>query len=363
MLQNAETCDDVILSQIICFPPFYIFFVTDTQTVKDVFAPRRHLPERKSQKRLQGTKALKNGSQKSPQEADFGLDNTAECPSAQLMQLDRICLRRGRSYLRGRNYTGTECEMSDTETCAVGSMLGTNAQSSPEKAFAFQGSASSQNSRHNGELLKGVTHGELLPAQCSDSDVTSPYTCSRVRNSVDSDDVFIPRDPPQAQVRKGLKAGQKSKRFSPKTPTSEEEDSDFHVEQKTIKILETKTLRHRRVLKKYENCIESAGDVSLVRSELGKQDKKKTMRKSTRRRKVSGDSVSDTNGLTCPDNTHRKHSKEVDEVQSAVSDNSRSASVKGKAGNKNRQSRTHSKSEEDVSEGKWTKKELQKLHE
>ncbi|XP_036449829.1 mis18-binding protein 1 isoform X2 [Colossoma macropomum] len=334
---------------------------------EDMLAPKRRVKHRsKCQKSLQGNKTL-NGSKKRSLDAvsssDSGSDRAATQPATQQPQPDKIYLRRGRSYSRGRNSTGSECEVAEVNsgTSAVGSVLGLHARSSPDDGnFALQGSENGQQTRLIRKPLKRVIKSELLSAPFSDSDAKSCRTRSRVRNIADSNDSFNPPN-----VQKAPKAGHKGKQVLHKPPTSEAESCDLQMEQEKMRNFE-KSTHKRRVPQKYKTYILNADDVDAVLSELGRQDKKKTP-SMTRQRKVSGASERDTNRLTSPDSTCSEQSKEVDDTQSIVPNNSgkkQKASVRGKAGNENnRQTVKQSESEEDAPDGKWSEKELQKLNE
>ncbi|KAL6478106.1 hypothetical protein MHYP_G00139410 [Metynnis hypsauchen] len=337
---------------------------------EDMLAPKRRVKQRsKCRKTLQGNKTLKNGSQERSLDAVSGSDHAATQPATQQTQPDRIYLRRGRSYSRGRNSTGSECEVAEVHsgTSAMGSVLELHTRSSPEDGnFALQGSENRQQTRLIRKPLKRVIQSELLSAPFSDSDDgKSPRTRSRVRNSADSNDAFTPPDVQQVHCAKGPKAGRKGKQVPREPHTSEAEGSDLHMQQEKMRNFEKSTRRQRRVPQKFDSYVLNA-HVDTVLSELGRQDKKKTP-SMTRQRNVSGASERYTNGLTSPESTRSEQSKEVDDTQPTVPNNSgkkQKASVRRKAGNKKtRQTRKHSESEEDAPDGKWTEKELQKLNE
>ncbi|XP_017540223.1 mis18-binding protein 1 [Pygocentrus nattereri] len=328
---------------------------------EDMLAPKRRVKQRsKCQKTLQGNKTLKNGSQERSLDANSNSDHAVTQPTTQQTQPDKIYLRRGRSYSRGRNSTRSECEVAeiDSGTSAVGSVLGLHTQSSAEDG-PLQGCKNGQQTRLIRKPLKRVIQSELLSAPFSDSDDGKSRTRSRVRNSAISNDAFTPPD-----VQKAPKAGRKGKQVLPKPSTSEAEGPGLQIQQEKIRNFE-KSTRKRRVTQKFDSYILNA-DVDAVLSELGRRDKKKTP-SMTRQRNVSGASERYTNELTSPDSTRSEQSKEVDDTQPTVPINSgkkQKASVRGKAGNKkNRQTRKRSESEEDAPGGKWSEKELQKLHE
>ncbi|XP_072545929.1 mis18-binding protein 1 [Salminus brasiliensis] len=340
----------------------------DTQNVseEEMIAPRRRVRQRKSsQKRLQGTKALESGSQKSQDSAsssDSAPHRATKQPPTQPTQPERLYLRRGRSYSRGKTSTGSECEVSEVDPGTLGSMLVPNARSSPEDGtFALHGSERAQKTRPIRRPLKRALRSESFSVACSNSDETSsPNTLSRVPNSAESNDVFTPPDPPKARRKKGLTT-RKTKPLPPATPSSEAEDSDFLIEQEKNRNLKKYPLRERRVPQKYDSYILKADRVS---SHLEIRDQKKAQRmpKKTRRRNVLGASEKEANELTSPENTHSEQSNEVEYTQSAVPENSdkkQKTSKRGKACDKNK----HSESEQTAADGKWTEKELQKLHE
>ncbi|KAL7873520.1 hypothetical protein AOLI_G00125910 [Acnodon oligacanthus] len=335
---------------------------------EDMLSPKRRVKQRsKCQKTLQGSKTLKNGSQERSLDAVSRSDHAVTQPATQQTQPDKMYLRRGRSYSRERNSTGSECEVAevDSGTSAVGSVLELHTRSLPEDGnFALQGSENRQQTRLIRKPLKRVIQSELLSAPFSDSDTKSLRTRSRVQNSADSNDAFTPPDVQKAHRTKAPKAGRKGKQVPRKPPTSEAEGSDLQMQQEKMRNFE-KSTRKRRVPQKSDSYIWNA-DVDAVLSEPGRPDKKKTP-SMTRQRKVSGASERYTNGLISPDSIRSEQSEEVDDTRSTVPNNSgkkQKASVRGKAGNKkNRQTGKHGESEEDAPDGKWSEKELQKLNE
>ncbi|XP_066529325.1 mis18-binding protein 1 [Hoplias malabaricus] len=334
----------------------------ETQNINEegMCVPQRRVKQHiKSQKVHHRTKALKKGSQEKSEDTApcSDSDHAVKQPLPQEAQSERICLRRGRSYLKGRNSAGSESE--SAEVNPPGLEKGLTSSSSEVDAFPLQGSENREKSNLIRKRLNGLTRIELLSDSFSNSDDTNyPRTRSRVQNSTYLNDVFTPPAPPKACRPKGSKSGQT---VLPETMSEE----DLYMEEEKMKNSETDPQRKSRVSKKCENYILDAGDGAP--SEVGRQVRKKTpsVKTKLKQRTVSGASTSPTNGLSSPDNNSNQ-SEKVHDTQSIMPGDTvkEQKAVRGKTSHKNKvQTRQHSEKEQEISDGKWTAKELQKLNE
>lgn len=315
---------------------------------EDTLAPRRRVKQYKSWG-TERTKAWENASQKKSQDAVFNSDSgsekaTAKEPSPQQAQSERVYLRRGRSYSRERNSTGSESEVSK---------FGVYCSSAEDCVSAVQAPEGKIKTRFNQKHLQRVIQSEKHSTTCSDSDISS--TQPQVQKSADSDHLFTPK-------------GRKSKLVPPIAAMSETENSEFSMQQGKV-TNKRKTKRQKKVPQKYENYMMSdAGDES-PRSELIREDKCKTSTlKRRKQRESSGASERTMNGHALLVDKHPEQSRKTDNPQPPVPDNvgkkpKPSVSSKTSRRNKKEQTAKHPEIKQDALEGAWTDEELQKLNE
>ncbi|XP_053093615.1 mis18-binding protein 1 isoform X2 [Pangasianodon hypophthalmus] len=317
---------------------------------EDTLAPRRRVKQHKSW-RTEGTKARENASQKS-QDAVFNSGSGSEKaaakePSPQQAQSERMYLRRGRSYSRERNSTGSE-----TEACK----FGVYSASAEDDVSAIQAPERKTKTLLNRKHLQRIIQSEKHSTPCSDSDTSS--TQSQVQKSADSDHLFTPPDPTKGGRRKPLE--QKRKLVPPIAAMCETKD---------IVNSKRNMRRQKKVPQKYENYA-MTGDESSP-SELIKEEKSKnskSTRKRTRQKESSGASERTMNGHALLVDKHIEQSKKTDNPQPPVPDNTcknpkPSVSCKTSRKNNKEQTAKHPENKQDALEGAWTDKELQKLHE
>ncbi|XP_062863233.1 mis18-binding protein 1 isoform X2 [Trichomycterus rosablanca] len=338
----------------------------------DMLAPKRRVKQRSRSSRLEKTSALikasKKHSQPSGPSSDSDPEKAAKHLSTQQAQSERTYLRRGRSYSRDRNSSGSNSELSRIGACPLASAIDQHDQTSVKDGVsAVQAAEKRQTTRLKRKHLLKVIQSDQLSTPCSDSDTNSPRTRSRVQKSVDSDHLFTPPDPPKRGRRKAT-VQQQTKKASPKpsTPETSPRDSDFHLEQNRGRTKRSPH-RQRKIPQKYNDyqfvCV---GDESTAQLTRAKVSKSKVLK--SRQKKSSGASESPLNELASPDDKHPEQTKTSDD-QSPVQENSvqkPKQSVRRKTNNKNNtaQAVKHSEIEQDdFSEITWTEEELQKLNE
>lgn len=318
---------------------------------EDTLAPRRPVKKHKSWK-TQGTKAWENAAQKKSEDALFSSDSGSEQaaekqPSHQQAQSARMYLRRGRSYFRERNLTGSESK---------GSRFGMYC--AEDGVSAMQGHAGKN------ETLSQKHHQSVIQNEKQ----STPYsTQSQVQKSIDSDYLFTPPDPTKACSRKVLK--QKSKLVPPIADMSETEDSVFSMPQSKV-TNKKNTQRQKKFPHKYDNyMITDAGDESPpsepIREEKSKNSKSILNR--TRQRESSGASERTKNGHALLVDKHPEQSKKADNPQPSMPDSADKTKplVTSKTSRRNNKQQTAklTEIEQDTLKGAWTDKELQKLNE
>ncbi|KAM9466157.1 mis18-binding protein 1 isoform 2-T2 [Clarias gariepinus] len=319
---------------------------------EDSMAPRRRVKQHKS-RRTEGTKAGENTSKRKPQAAVFNSDSelenaTAKQLSPQEAQSERMYLRRGRSYSRERNSWG-----SGSEVCCFSNEDGIST------AQATQGNFKTRPKKKH---LQRASQNEKPSSLCSDSDTSS--TQSQVQKSADSDHLFTPPYPTKRNRRKAQK--EKSKLVPLTAAMSETEEADFSVQTHTV-TNKKNTQRQKKVSQKNQNyMVTDSGGESLSLKPI-REDKKKTSKSAparTRQRKSLKASEKTPNRLVSQASEHPEQSITTDNPQPPVPDNickKTNPSVNRKASG--RQSTKHREIEQDVQEGAWSEKELQKLNE
>ncbi|KAF5892251.1 mis18-binding protein 1 isoform X1, partial [Clarias magur] len=316
----------------------------------DTMAPRRRVKQHKS-RRTEGNKAGVT-SQRKPQAAVFNSDSgsenaTAKQPSPQEAQSERMYLRRGRSYSRERNSWGSASEV----WCS----------SNEDGISTTQATQGKIQTRPKQKHLQRATPNEKPFSPCSASDTSS--TQSQVQKSTDSDHLFTPPYPTKRNRRKA----QKEK--STVVPLSETEDAGFSVQTHTV-TNKKNTQRQKKISQKNLNYVVTDDGGESPSLEPIREDKRKTSKsapETTRQRKSLKASEKTTNRLVLQANEHPEQSNMTDNPQPPVPDNigkKTNPSVNRKAsGRNNVQTTKHREIEQDVHEGAWSEKELQKLNE
>ncbi|XP_046711066.1 mis18-binding protein 1 isoform X1 [Silurus meridionalis] len=319
---------------------------------EDTLVPKRCVKQRKSW-RTGGTKTWENTSETKSQDAVFNSDSgkkaIAKNPSSQQAQSERMHLRRGRSYSRERNSTGSESEVTK-----CGAYCGS------AKAGVSSGQATKKKNKTllNRNHLQRVIQGDQHLTTCSDSDTSS--TQLQVLKSTGSDHLFTPSDSIKGCRTKALK--QKSKTVPHKTTISETNDSDSSIQQGKVN-----TQKQNNVLQKYDYVVTDAGDESppSVQSKEDKSKNSKSSLKRTRQKKSSVASEKTTNGPALLVHKHPEQFKMADNPQPPVSNKT---GTKPKQSARCKTSKSDEKkptkhSEQDALQRAWTDKELEKLNE
>ncbi|TSW08332.1 Mis18-binding protein 1 [Bagarius yarrelli] len=264
-------------------------------------------------------------------------------------QSDRMYLRRGRSYSRERNSTGSESEVSKFGVHRATAEDGLFAVQAPERKLKTQ-------------LQKKHLQSHKLPTSYPDSETIS--TQSQVKKNADR--IFSSPNP--KSCRKNI-SKQKSKSIPSIACMAENEDSSSpHRE---IKVTNTKNKQKPKVKEKNKSCmISDAGDKSPP-SEPIREDKSNNSVSALRRmqnRKKSRVFESTRNETFCQVDKHPEELKKTASPHPPVSSNSGKKTNPPRSRKTNRrnhkeQTATHPMTEQDALERAWTDQELQKLNE
>lgn len=313
---------------------------------EDTLTTRRHVKQLKSW-RTEETKTWENVLQNKSQDAVFIFDSGSEKAAAkqlfpQQAQSERMYLRRGRSYSRERNSTGSELKGSKFDAfCAE--------DSAPRQKIKKQPSQ-----KHLQRMIQNGKH-------TSGSDTSS--TQSEVEKSSDFNHLFTPPDSIKVCRRKNLK--HKSKLVSLISAMSETGDSDFSVPQDKVTV-KKKSQRQKKVPQKYENYVITEVGNKSPPLKPRKYKSKNSMLKKTKPRE-SLDASERTNDKIHVVGKYPEQSEKTDNPQPFMPDNAGKnpkLSVKTKTSSRNNTEQTanNPETEQDVLKV-WTDKELQKLNE
>lgn len=316
---------------------------------EDTLATRRHVKQLKSW-RTEETKTWENILQHKSQDAVFISDSGSEKAAAkqlfpQQAQSERMYLRRGRSYSRERNSTGSELKGSKfDEFCAEDSAI-----QAPRQKIKKQPSQ-----KHLQRIIQNGKHT---------SDLDTGFTQSEVHKSSDLNHLFTPPDSIKVCRRKNLK--HKSKLVSLLAAMSETEDSDFSMPQDKV-TGKRKTQRQKKVPQKHENyVITEVGNKSPPLKPRKYKSKNSSLKRTKPRESL--DASERTNDKIHVVGKYPEQSEKTDNPQPFVPDNAGKnpkSSVKTKTSSRNNMEQTANNPETELDILKvWTDKELQKLNE
>lgn len=285
--------------------------------------------------------------------------NSGRAVKQKSSQPQRASLRK--QQFRGEETTvGSGAEM-NTQVDAVNAnfSLGDGGMSYDEQEIGIENnSKTNRNRKSSQKQIQGEPHS--MPHDNS-SLRRSSRLCSRAQYSTDSNSSITSPDPPKKPRGKG---STDCKRLTKphEIETSVQQDSTSHKEQGSR--------RPKKVSRRSSDDVVAGDSINFPTDddeERRQHDKKTTLLlKRTKQRKGKSE-LKINGGLVSSEDMHSEYSEDEESVQHAVSNNRRSKkSETGKANTKSKKPQTengNTNEQDELLDGKWTEKELQKLHE